>query len=212
VRGRGHIHATAENLGIVREYGGHGIGRALHEDPFIPNFGRPGRGPDLRPGLVIAVEPMLNMGRAGVTVPDLERKLAEAWDNSCEALIDAHFDAAEGYEHAQLIAEVAIIIASLAILMSSRVAWLASVVIGLLCLGQIGYTFASSRAAIHEHHDKVHHAQEAFEELIEKHLDTAEDEATVNDLDPGGNIRSSIQKDSMKEPAKPETHAEAKHD
>jgi Domain of unknown function (DUF4337) len=141
-----------------------------------------------------------------------ERKLAEAWDNSCEGLIDAHFDAAEGYEHAQLIAEVAIIIASIAILMTSRTAWLVSVVIGALAVGQIGYTFASSRAAIHEHHDKVHHAQEAFEELIEKHLDTAEDEATVNDLDPGGSIRSSIQKDSTKEPAKPETPAEAKHD
>lgn len=139
-----------------------------------------------------------------------ERKLAEAWDNNCEGLIDAHFDAAEGYEHAQLIAEVAIIIASIAVLMASRTAWLVSVVIGVLSLGQIGYTFASSRAAIHEHHDKVHHAQEAFEELIAKHLDTAEDEATVNDLDPGGSIRSSIPKDSTKEPAKRETHAEAK--
>ena len=139
-----------------------------------------------------------------------ERKLAEAWDDSCEGLIDAHFDAAEGYEHAQLIAEVAIIIASLAVLMSSRAAWLTSVVVGVLCLGQIGYTFVGSRNAIHEHHDKVHHAQEAFEEQIEKHLDTAEDEATVNDLDPGGAIRATIQKDSTKEPAKPETHAEAK--
>jgi hypothetical protein len=139
-----------------------------------------------------------------------ERKLAEEWDDNCEALIDAHFDAAEGYEHAQLIAEVAIIIASLAILMTSRAAWLVSVVIGVLGVGQIGYTFVGSRSAIHEHHDKVHHAQEAFEELIEKHLDTAEDEATVNDLDPGGTIRATIQKDSPKEPAKPETRAEAK--
>jgi Domain of unknown function (DUF4337) len=135
-----------------------------------------------------------------------ERKLAEAWDNSCEALIDAHFDAAEGYEHAQLIAEVAIIIASIAVLMNSRAAWLVSVVAGVLCLGQMGYTFVNSRNAIHEHHDKVHHAQESYEALIEKHLDTAEDEATVNDLDPGGSIRATIQKDS----AKPEIHAEAK--
>jgi hypothetical protein len=127
-----------------------------------------------------------------------ELKLAEAWDDSCEALIDAHFDAAEGYEHAQLIAEVAIIIASLAVLMSSRAAWLTSVVVGVLCLGQIGYTFVGSRNAIHEHHDKVHHAQEAFEELVGKHLDTAEDEATVNDLDPGGSIRASVQKDLAK--------------
>lgn len=141
-----------------------------------------------------------------------ERKLAQVWDDSCEALIDAHFDAAEGYEHAQLIAEVAIIIASLAVLMSSRAAWLISVVIGALCLGQIGYTFVGSRNAIHENHDKVHHAQEAFEALAEKHLDTAEDEATVNDLDPGGSIRATTQKDSAKdkEPDKPETHPESK--
>ncbi len=65
--------ALAEGLGIVREYGGHGIGRALHEDPFIPNFGPAGRGPGLRPGLVIAVEPMLNLG-GGET-----RTLADGW-------------------------------------------------------------------------------------------------------------------------------------
>ncbi len=54
--------ATRAGLGIVLGYGGHGIGRALHEDPFIQNYGRPGRGPDLRPGLVIAIEPMLMLG------------------------------------------------------------------------------------------------------------------------------------------------------
>jgi methionyl aminopeptidase len=47
---------------VVREYVGHGIGRKLHEDPQIPNYGPPGRGPVLKPGLVIAVEPMVNMG------------------------------------------------------------------------------------------------------------------------------------------------------
>lgn len=47
---------------VVREYVGHGIGRRLHEDPQIPNYGPPGRGPELKPGLVIAVEPMVNMG------------------------------------------------------------------------------------------------------------------------------------------------------
>lgn len=47
---------------VVREYVGHGIGRKLHEDPQIPNYGPPGRGPELKPGLVIAVEPMVNMG------------------------------------------------------------------------------------------------------------------------------------------------------
>lgn len=47
---------------VVREYVGHGIGRRLHEDPQIPNYGPPGRGPELKPGLVVAVEPMVNIG------------------------------------------------------------------------------------------------------------------------------------------------------
>ena len=47
---------------VVRDYVGHGIGRALHEEPAIPNFGRPGSGPRLLPGMVLAIEPMLNMG------------------------------------------------------------------------------------------------------------------------------------------------------
>jgi methionyl aminopeptidase len=58
------IQHVAEGAGfsLVREYGGHGIGRSLHEDPFIQNYGPPGRGPELRPGLVVAVEPMANLG------------------------------------------------------------------------------------------------------------------------------------------------------
>jgi methionyl aminopeptidase len=47
---------------VVREYVGHGIGRALHEDPQIPNYGIPGRGMMLRTGMVIAIEPMVNIG------------------------------------------------------------------------------------------------------------------------------------------------------
>ena len=54
--------AEPGGYGIVREYVGHGIGRALHEEPSVPNFGEGGRGPLLRPGMVIAIEPMLNMG------------------------------------------------------------------------------------------------------------------------------------------------------
>ena len=54
--------ASGAGFEVVREYVGHGIGRNLHEDPQIPNYGRPGRGPVLRPGLVVAVEPMVNVG------------------------------------------------------------------------------------------------------------------------------------------------------
>jgi methionyl aminopeptidase len=86
----GHaIECVAEpaGLGIVREYGGHGIGRSLHEDPFIQNFGRPGRGPDLRPGLVIAIEPMLMLG------DERTRVLADGWTVvTADGSLAAHFE------------------------------------------------------------------------------------------------------------------------
>jgi methionyl aminopeptidase len=71
IREGGHLHdighavqTVAEGAGfaVVREYVGHGIGRSLHEDPQVPNYGQAGRGPKMRSGLVIAVEPMVNMG------------------------------------------------------------------------------------------------------------------------------------------------------
>ena len=49
-------------FGVVREYVGHGIGQSLHEDPPIPNYGPPGRGPELRPGMALAIEPMVTLG------------------------------------------------------------------------------------------------------------------------------------------------------
>jgi methionyl aminopeptidase len=67
------IERTAVEAGfsVVREFVGHGIGRSMHEDPQIPNFGPPGRGPRLKPGMTLAIEPMVNLGRADVEVmPD----------------------------------------------------------------------------------------------------------------------------------------------
>lgn len=58
---------------VVRDFVGHGIGRSMHEDPQIPNYGPPGRGPKLRPGMTLAIEPMLNQGRAEVDV------MADGW-------------------------------------------------------------------------------------------------------------------------------------
>jgi methionyl aminopeptidase len=52
----------AEGLSIIRSLVGHGVGRDMHEDPQIPNFGEPGRGPELEPGMVLAIEPMVNLG------------------------------------------------------------------------------------------------------------------------------------------------------
>ncbi|HEX6132487.1 MAG TPA: type I methionyl aminopeptidase [Longimicrobiales bacterium] len=63
--------AEAAGFGVVRDLVGHGIGREPHEEPQVPNYGRPGRGLRLQPGLVIAIEPMVNAGQVGVrTLPD----------------------------------------------------------------------------------------------------------------------------------------------
>jgi methionyl aminopeptidase len=63
-------HVEQHGFSVVRAFVGHGIGRALHEDPQIPNFGDPGRGPQLRPGMVLAIEPMVTMGSWEVKVLD----------------------------------------------------------------------------------------------------------------------------------------------
>ena len=60
-------HVTPYGYGIVRQFVGHGVGKALHEDPEVPNFGKPGRGPRLVEGMTIAIEPMITLEGDGVT-------------------------------------------------------------------------------------------------------------------------------------------------
>jgi methionyl aminopeptidase len=66
------IQEYAENAGfsVVRDYVGHGVGKNMHESPQIPNFGKPGKGPRLQPGMVLAIEPMINAGTYNVKVLD----------------------------------------------------------------------------------------------------------------------------------------------
>jgi methionyl aminopeptidase len=80
-------YVESQGFSVVREFVGHGIGTALHEDPQVPNFGEPGRGPRLRPGLVLAIEPMVNAGRPGVAV-DSDGWTARTEDGS----LSAHFE------------------------------------------------------------------------------------------------------------------------
>ncbi len=86
----GHaIQATTEAAGfsVVRSLVGHGVGRQMHEDPQIPNFGDPGHGPILQPGMTLAIEPMINAGDAGVYLHDDE------WSISTEdESLSAHFE------------------------------------------------------------------------------------------------------------------------
>lgn len=63
-------HVEENGFSVVRDFVGHGIGAQLHEDPSIPNFGAPGRGPRLYPGMTLAVEPMVNAGKREVYVAD----------------------------------------------------------------------------------------------------------------------------------------------
>ena len=66
-------HAEGQGYSVVREYVGHGIGRRMHEDPQIPNYGKPGHGPKIKAGYVFAVEPMINLGTHHTKV------LADGW-------------------------------------------------------------------------------------------------------------------------------------
>ncbi|MCU0640576.1 MAG: type I methionyl aminopeptidase [Candidatus Margulisbacteria bacterium] len=80
------VQQTAEKQGfsVVRDLYGHGIGRELHEDPLIPNYGRPGEGPELKAGMVLAIEPMLNVGGWRIrTLPDGWTVVTEDGSLSC---------------------------------------------------------------------------------------------------------------------------------
>jgi methionyl aminopeptidase len=80
-------HVEAAGFGVVRAFVGHGIGRELHEEPQIPNFGEPGKGPLLKPGMVLAIEPMVTMGHWEVRV------LADRWTAVTEdGSLAAHFE------------------------------------------------------------------------------------------------------------------------
>ncbi|NGN67551.1 type I methionyl aminopeptidase [Streptomyces sp. A7024] len=80
--------ADAARAGMPADFGGHGIGRRMHEDPPVPNRGRPGRGFPLRPGLVIAIEPMLHAGGSNAYVPDPDGWTLRTADGSRAAHIE----------------------------------------------------------------------------------------------------------------------------
>ena len=80
-------HVEANGFSVVRDFVGHGIGRALHEDPPVPNFGKPGTGMRLQPGLVLAIEPMVNAGG-----PEVET-LSDGWTAvTKDGSLSAHFE------------------------------------------------------------------------------------------------------------------------
>ncbi|MEO5954477.1 MAG: type I methionyl aminopeptidase [Nitrospiraceae bacterium] len=80
-------HVESAGFSVVTEFVGHGIGRQLHEEPQVPNYGKPGQGPRLQAGMVLAIEPMVNMGKAAVKVLE-DRWTAVTVDGS----LSAHFE------------------------------------------------------------------------------------------------------------------------
>ena len=80
-------HVEAHGLSVVREFVGHGIGSALHEEPQVANYGEPGRGPRLAEGMTLAIEPMVNLGRPAVKV------LGDGWTAvTKDGSLSAHFE------------------------------------------------------------------------------------------------------------------------
>jgi methionyl aminopeptidase len=80
-------YADSQGLGLVREYGGHGIGREMWEDPHVPNHGDPNSGPRLRAGMTLAIEPMLNIGG------DETFQLSDGWTViTADRTLSAHFE------------------------------------------------------------------------------------------------------------------------
>jgi methionyl aminopeptidase len=87
-------YIEGKGLSIVREFVGHGVGRSMHEEPQIPNYGRKGKGNKLKPGMTLAIEPMVNLGTPGVRV------LSDGWTAvTVDGKPSAHF------EHTVLITE-----------------------------------------------------------------------------------------------------------
>lgn len=80
-------YCEARGYSVVREYTGHGVGKALHEDPSVPNYGTAGRGVRLIPGMTIAIEPMINQGAAAI------KQLPDGWTvKTADGKLAAHFE------------------------------------------------------------------------------------------------------------------------
>jgi hypothetical protein len=138
-----------------------------------------------------------------------ERNLAKSWSDTYRPLVAGHFDAAEGYERAQLIAEIGIVLASLGVLLSSRPAWMLAVILSGICVVQLGRTFIHTSSVVHDSHKEIHHAEEAYTELRKSHVGDNDDQKAIERLDPDGSIRAAIA-ERAKNQEGAQTHQEAK--
>src|SRR5262249_44411381 len=127
-----------------------------------------------------------------------ERDFAKKWADTYQPAIEAHFDAAEGYHNAQLFAEIGIVVASLAVLLSNRTAWVLSVLLGVISIGVLTSTFLKTRHTVSNAVGNIRQAENAYQQLRKAHVAANVDERILEELDPGGKIRAEIERNSQK--------------
>ncbi|KIL97249.1 hypothetical protein CCC_00310 [Paramagnetospirillum magnetotacticum MS-1] len=122
-----------------------------------------------------------------------ERRIASAWSKSYTPLIEAHFEATEGYEKAQVAAEIAIVAASISLLLSSRILWVLSVVIALGSGVQMGITYVHAEHHLTEAQAEIEKQKSALQLLRKKMGSDDSDTEALDALDPDGSRRKAIE-------------------
>jgi predicted histidine transporter YuiF (NhaC family) len=111
-----------------------------------------------------------------------ERDFAKACVDSYQPVIDTHFNAVDGYENAQLVAEIAIVIALIAVLLSNRPAWLISILLAVICIGMLTSTWLNTRRAVAHTLANIRKSEYAYQQLRRAHLGANQDERTVEEV------------------------------
>src|SRR6266446_1568930 len=111
-----------------------------------------------------------------------ERDFAKTWVDSYQPVIDTHFSAAHSYENAQLVAEIAIVIALIAILFSNRPAWLISILLAVICIGMLTSTWLNTGPAVARTLANIRKSEYAYHQLRKSHLAANQDERTVEEI------------------------------
>ncbi len=112
----------------------------------------------------------------------MERDFAKTWVDSYQPVIDTHFSAAHSYENAQLVAEIAIVIALIAILFSNRPAWLISILLAVICIGMLTSTWLNTGPAVARTLANIRKSEYAYQQLRKAHLAANQDERTVEEI------------------------------
>jgi len=121
-----------------------------------------------------------------------ERALSKDCSDSFEPIVQTHFDAAEQYEHAQVVAEIGIVLASLAVLLSARPPWMLSVLLSVICIVMLGRTYFHTHRIVDVEEVKAERAKEAYDGYRKVHTGGTEDKEIIERLDADGSIRADL--------------------